>query len=218
MKRIQIVAALLACMSSIASAQQGVGYIAINGVRNAKCERIFSSRDVEYSTLEPLADYIENIEVVKGAAAVKLYGPDAVQGAILITLKKGATLPATVCDRPNASAPAATDPIARYLYPPELVIAHQEAIGLTAQQRVAIQTNAALAGAKNIESQRKLSAAGDKLAAMLAKSVVDEASVLDQIDQVLAVEREVKRAQLVMLVQVKNQLTPAQQEKLDRLK
>jgi hypothetical protein len=218
MKRVMIVATLVACTSAIASAQQRVGYVAINDVRVPKCERLLAAGDAaQYSMLDPLRDIIENIEVVKGLAAVKLYGPDAAQGAILITLKKGAVVPATICDRPNWTAPA-LDPIARHLYPPELVMAHQDAIDISAPQRTAIQMLAMTAQLKMTETQRTLSVASEKLATMLAAPVVDEAAVLQQIDQVLASEREVKRAQLTLLVRVKNQLTAAQQEKLDKLK
>jgi Spy/CpxP family protein refolding chaperone len=219
MKRIMIAATLVACMSSVASAQQRVGYVAINGVRTAKCERMLAAGDAaQYSMFEPLKDMIENIEIVKGLAAVKLYGPDAGQGAILITLKKGAIVPANICDRANPSAAPALDPIAQHLYPPELVMAHQDAIDMSAPQRTAIQVLAMTAQLKMTETQHTLSAATEKLATMLAAPVVDEAAVLQQIDQVLALEREVKRAQLTLLVRVKNQLTAAQQEKLDKLK
>ncbi|HEV8411334.1 MAG TPA: hypothetical protein VGQ30_12555, partial [Gemmatimonadaceae bacterium] len=109
-------------------------------------------------------------------------------------------------------------PLARYLYTPEFVIAHQDAIGLTAEQGVALKTSAAVSRMQVMQTQIKLSASTEKLTTILSSPVVDEASVLQQIDQVLALEREVKRAQLSMLVRVKNQLTPAQQEKLDKLK
>jgi Spy/CpxP family protein refolding chaperone len=104
------------------------------------------------------------------------------------------------------------------LYAPELVIAHQEAIGLTGDQRMAIKVLEATSGLQIIQTQWKLSTGTEKLATMLSGPVVDETAVLQQIDQVLALEREVKRAQLSMLVHVKNQLTPAQQQKLDKLK
>ncbi len=236
MKQFTIAAALIACIGPIASAQ-GVGYVTINGVRVPKCERILTAENAaRYSMLEPLRDIIENIEVVKGPTAVRLYGPDAVQGAILIDLKKGASAPSTLC---NASSPEApvfivdgqrvesspspapsreADPITRYLYAPELVIAHQEAIGLTGPQRMAIQVLAATSGSQVTQANWKLSTGTEKLAKMLAGPVVSEAAVLQQIDEVLALEREVKRAQLSMLVHVKNQLTAAQQEKLDKLK
>ena len=234
MKRFIVAVALLACASATASAQHA-GYIAINGVRMPKCERIFATREPGQSTmLESLSDVIENIEVVKGARAVEQYGPDAAQGAILIDLKKGASVPATLCDAPIADTlftysiaksrrqpappPPAPDPVARYLYAPELIIAHQQAIGLTGDQRMAIQTLSSLSGLQSVQTQWKLSAATEKLSTMLAAPVVNDAAALQQIDQVLALEREVKRAQLSMLVHVKNQLTAAQQEKLDKLK
>jgi Spy/CpxP family protein refolding chaperone len=43
---------------------------------------------------------------------------------------------------------------------------------------------------------------------------VDEAGALAQVDKVLGMEREVKRAQISLLIEIKNLLTPAQQQKL----
>jgi hypothetical protein len=235
MKRSMIVVTLLACVSSVAGAQR-VGYVAINGVRIAKCERMLAAVDAgQHSMLEPLRDEIENIEVVKGLAAAKLYGPDATDGAILITLKKGATVPPTLCgaakeDDPifivdgQPVAPSApvgqppVDPIARRLFAPEFVTAHQDAIGLTTVQRTTIQALVKTAELKVVDVQFRLTAASEKLAKTLAAPVVDEAAVLEQIDQVLAMERDVKRAQITLLVRVKNQLSAAQQEKLDKLR
>jgi Spy/CpxP family protein refolding chaperone len=43
---------------------------------------------------------------------------------------------------------------------------------------------------------------------------VDEQQVLAQLEKVLSIEREVKRAQVTLLVRIKNKLTPEQQAKL----
>jgi Spy/CpxP family protein refolding chaperone len=43
---------------------------------------------------------------------------------------------------------------------------------------------------------------------------VDEAQVLEQVDRILTLEREIKRAQMGLMVRIKNTLTPAQQTKL----
>ena len=47
--------------------------------------------------------------------------------------------------------PPAADPLARFLFPPELVMAHQEAIGLTDKQRSAIQAAVKDAQAKVVD-------------------------------------------------------------------
>jgi Spy/CpxP family protein refolding chaperone len=47
---------------------------------------------------------------------------------------------------------------------------------------------------------------------------VDETAALAQVDKVLGMEREVKRAQVSLLIQIKNLLTPAQQQRLFELR
>jgi Spy/CpxP family protein refolding chaperone len=47
---------------------------------------------------------------------------------------------------------------------------------------------------------------------------VDEQQVLAQLEKLLAAEREIKRAQVTLLVRIKNKLTPEQQEKLSELR
>jgi hypothetical protein len=43
---------------------------------------------------------------------------------------------------------------------------------------------------------------------------VDETQVLEEVDRILALEREMKRTQISLMVRIKNTLTPAQQAKL----
>jgi len=47
---------------------------------------------------------------------------------------------------------------------------------------------------------------------------VDETAVLAQVDKVLALERQVKRTQILLLVRIKNLLTEPQQAKLAELR
>jgi Spy/CpxP family protein refolding chaperone len=53
---------------------------------------------------------------------------------------------------------------------------------------------------------------------LLANSQVDEAQVLEQADRILGLERDIKRAQISLMVRIKNTLTPAQQAKLMSLR
>jgi Spy/CpxP family protein refolding chaperone len=99
-----------------------------------------------------------------------------------------------------------------------MVMAHQQAITLSDKQRAAIQDLVKDLQLKVVDTQVKLALASEKLSRSLSVASIDEASVLQQIDQVLALEREVKRAQLTLLVRIKNQLSPAQQVILDKLR
>jgi hypothetical protein len=58
----------------------------------------------------------------------------------------------------------------------------------------------------------------DKLLALVKQDRVNEQQALEQVDKVVACEREMKRAQLSLLIRVKNRLTLEQQAKLQELK
>lgn len=111
-----------------------------------------------------------------------------------------------------------TDPFAKFLFPPELVMQHQTEIGITDAQRATLTTALQQAQSKFVETQFKLSAEGEKFAKLLSGSTIDETLALEQVDRVLSMEREIKRAQVGLLVRIKNTLTPAQQAKLTQLR
>lgn len=117
-----------------------------------------------------------------------------------------------------AQKPAAGDPFARFLFAPELIMQHQGEIGLTDAQRTTVMTAIQQAQGKLLEVQFKLSAEGERLARLLQGASIDEAQALEQIDRILAAEREMKRAQVGLLVRLKNALTAAQQAKLAQLR
>jgi Spy/CpxP family protein refolding chaperone len=107
------------------------------------------------------------------------------------------------------------DPIGRNLAPPDLVMSHSEELGLTEKQRSAIKAEVQKMQAKFIDSQWDLQENTSKMAHLLQQQPVDEAKVLEQADKVMALEREIKRAQLTLLIRIKNSLTPDQLAKLD---
>jgi Spy/CpxP family protein refolding chaperone len=118
----------------------------------------------------------------------------------------------------NAQQGQQPDPFARFLFPPELVMQHQAEIGLTDAQRATLTTAMQQAQSKFIDTQFRLSAEGEKFARLLQGPTIDEAQALEQVDRVLSMEREMKRAQVGLLVRIKNTLTPAQQAKLTQLR
>jgi TonB-dependent SusC/RagA subfamily outer membrane receptor len=202
---------LIACTAGSAHAQRPI--FIVNGVRIEKCDAATGIDPLRVSDIDPAI--IDNVEVLKGAAAVGQYGAAAVNGVIIINTKKGAIVSPASCVPPQPLA----DPFAKYLYSPELVMAHQEAIGLTEKQRSAIQDAVKeLQSKPMVDTQFKLALAGEKIRTALARTPVDEASVLQQVDDMLALERDVKRAQLTLLVRIKNQLTAEQRAALDKLK
>ena len=110
------------------------------------------------------------------------------------------------------------DPIGQSFFPPELVIQHQEAIGLSAEQKEALKTEIRQAQLKFTELQWKLQDEMEKLVSLVKQAHVDEPQVLAQLDRVLGAEREVKREQVTLLLRIKNKLTSEQQAKLAELR
>lgn len=212
MRKLLVSLGLAFCLVPVARAQSPM--FIINGVRLDECEGPHSNELFRLQDIDPAA--IENIEVVKGSAAVRQYGAGAANGVIVVSTKKTSVVTPTVCG--VATAPN-LDVAAKYLFAPEFVLAHQEAIGLTDSQRTEIRDAMATVQSKAVvDAQFKLAAATERLANTLSSASVDEAGALRQIDETLALEREVKRAQMTLLVRVKNQLTPQQQKQLDKLR
>jgi Spy/CpxP family protein refolding chaperone len=110
------------------------------------------------------------------------------------------------------------DPFGQSFFAPELVIQHQEAIGLSAEQKDSLKAEIRQAQLKFTELQWKLQDEMEKLVSLVKQPHVDEQQALAQLDKVLAAEREVKREQVTLLTRIKNKLTPEQQAKLAELR
>ena len=117
-----------------------------------------------------------------------------------------------------APNPGQGDPFGRFFFPPEMVMQHQGEIGLTDAQRATLMTAIQQAQAKFVDAQFRLSAEGEKFAHLLQGASIEESQALEQVDRILALEREVKRAQVGLMVRIKNTLTAAQQAKLNQLR
>jgi Spy/CpxP family protein refolding chaperone len=115
---------------------------------------------------------------------------------------------------PIAVAQQGADAIGDNLFAPELVMQHQQEIGLSDTQRSAIIADISRAQPMATELQWKLQREVTALAALIKVESIDEEKMLAQLDRVLAAEREIKRVQLTLLVRIKNKLTPEQRTKL----
>jgi Spy/CpxP family protein refolding chaperone len=100
------------------------------------------------------------------------------------------------------------------LFPAELVMQHQRELELTAQQRTTITEAIKVLQSGVVEHQWQLQDEQQKLHELLVAPAAEEAAVLAQVDRVLELERNIKRMHMVMLVRIKNALTPEQQKKL----
>jgi Spy/CpxP family protein refolding chaperone len=112
----------------------------------------------------------------------------------------------------------APDDWGRNFFPPELVMQHQSEIGLQDAQRTALTSALQQAQGKFMDFQWKLSAEGEKMGRLLQGTQADEAQVLEEVDRILALEREIKRTQISLMLRIKNTLTAAQQAKLAEIR
>lgn len=158
---------------------------------------------------------IERIEIVKGPSAAAAYGPSAANGIITIIpsagLAAGALLSQCGSPRPDQ------DPFAQYLFDPQVVMSNQQAIGLTDAQKLFIQTKVLAAQQKFAETDIKLRGEMERLQALLRVTTVDEPKVLEQMDRLLNLERDMKRTQVDLMINLKNKLTDQQQQALQKL-
>ncbi len=106
------------------------------------------------------------------------------------------------------------DPLGDNLFPPELIMQNQHAIGMQDAQRTAIRSEIYKAQVRFLELQMQLEDAMEGLSRILKQEQVSEEQVLAQLDKVLSSEREIKRAQITLMVRLKNKLTPEQQQQL----
>ncbi len=110
------------------------------------------------------------------------------------------------------------DPIGESLFPPELIMQNQKAIGLDEAQKNSIRAEISKAQGRFTELQWQLQDAMETLASLLKQDTVEEQQALAQLDKVLNAEREIKRTQIGLLVRIKNKLTPEQQARLRGLR
>jgi Spy/CpxP family protein refolding chaperone len=110
------------------------------------------------------------------------------------------------------------DPLFTTLFPPELIMQHRRAIGLTDEQRDAISQLIGDLQGRVVRLQWDLLDEIQRLAEITSGTRVDLDRSLDQIGNVLDTESEIKQAHLEMLVRIKNLLSAEQQATLERLR
>jgi Spy/CpxP family protein refolding chaperone len=110
------------------------------------------------------------------------------------------------------------DPFANAFFSPDLIMAHQQAIGLTDAQRATVRNLMVEAQKNFVPVQFRVAAEVETLQGLINASPVDEDAVLAEVDRVLALERDIKREQVSLMVRLKNLLTEPQQALLTKLR
>ncbi|RMD93148.1 MAG: periplasmic heavy metal sensor [Calditrichaeota bacterium] len=110
------------------------------------------------------------------------------------------------------------DPIAKYTFPPELIMKHQSEIGLSQEQKAKIKKEVQTAQAKFTDLQWDLEGEMENLVKLIQKERVDEQQTLAALKRVLDLESQIKQTHLLLAIRIKNILTPQQQATLQKLK
>lgn len=103
---------------------------------------------------------------------------------------------------------------AQHLFPPEFVMQHQSRLRLTEQQRNFIVAEITKLQATAVQLQWRVADESEKLSELLSHDSVAETAALEQVDKVIGFETAVKRAQLSMLIRIRNVLTAEQRAML----
>ena len=111
-----------------------------------------------------------------------------------------------------------SDPIGDNFIPPELIMQHQQEIGLSPDQRSFIHAELQKAQTKFNELQWQLAGEMETMASLVKQEKVDEAQTLAQLDKILNLEREIKRTHITLVIRIKNRLSAEQQARLQELK
>lgn len=110
------------------------------------------------------------------------------------------------------------DPLERYLFPPELVMQHQGALQLSTEQQEYIISQVQQAQSQFTGFQWRLQREVEDLSELLQQTSSDESRILEQLEKVLELEKQIKRTHMTLAVRIKNTLTEEQQQLLLRLR
>src|SRR5262245_40468704 len=95
------------------------------------------------------------------------------------------------------------DPFAEFLFPPEIVMKHQRVLGLNDAQKEFFKSETRNMLTRFTELQWQLQDEMEKLVSLVKQGTVDEQSVLAQLDKVLSIEQEIKRAHFSLVIRIR---------------
>ncbi|MEO2018080.1 MAG: CotH kinase family protein [Fuerstiella sp.] len=104
------------------------------------------------------------------------------------------------------------DPLQNLLISPEVLIHHQAEIGLPDRQVELIRALLEKVQPEMHELQQRANSSMGRLAELLSADKVDAEVAVRQLDQFLAIEKEQKLHHLRIMIQLRNELTPAQRQ------
>lgn len=106
------------------------------------------------------------------------------------------------------------DPFAGLLFPPDLIMRHRESLNLSDKQGKKLVSLMSDFQGSVVETQWQLAEAKTAVKQLLDADRINEKQVRTALDNLLELENTVKRRHVLLLVQLRNQLTAEQIEKL----
>lgn len=100
--------------------------------------------------------------------------------------------------------------IQEHLIPPEVLLQHQQELGLSDEQLTRIRSHLEQVQADVAQAQQKLEPSTRKLAELISADLIDETAVLKQLDELIDAERVMRRLHMRVMVRVRNELTEKQ--------
>src|SRR5262249_30646581 len=100
----------------------------------------------------------------------------------------------------GGGGPPGPPPFMRQGFPPRMVMEHQQEIGLRPAQVQAIKRAMNEAQQQLVDLEWRLNAESEALGKLLDGARVDEAAVIAKLEQVTAIEQQVKKANFTLLV------------------
>ncbi len=115
------------------------------------------------------------------------------------------------------TTPHRLDPMKRALVEPIMALEYAQEIGLTRAQRTQIEDELRAASAKFRPLEERLRSETRTMFELLERPGVTEREALDQLDQILELEKQIKQVNLLCSLHVRAQLRPEQRERLQSL-
>jgi Spy/CpxP family protein refolding chaperone len=137
---------------------------------------------------------------------------------LLIAAVAGVPAPRAQGPRGPGGMPPGGLELRRELFAPELVMRHQEEIGLSEEQKATLVREMQKLQSDLVPLQFEMSDAAGKLTAALSPPRVDEAKAAELADRLMSLESQIKKRHLALMIRIKNTLTPEQQDRLRALR
>ncbi len=129
--------------------------------------------------------------------------------ALLLLLWGGTTLAQT--GRMDVDSPRSHRAVlAMGLYPPDIIMRHQQALGITDEQRSSMLKLVRNFQSEVAELQWNLENEQQQMRQALADNTIDADAVMPRVQRVLEMESEFKLAHFRLLIAIKNELTDEQ--------